>query len=200
MSRPKSDTVQVNLRLPRAHIARAEALAARMAPMGAISPTTAMRAALARGLDAYDVEAGVLSDEPRWPPGPRHPEEPLSSHRSQPMNTASDTTKHANLALALAGILGVRLSTPAQTEAPEVDESGRPKCPSTNFRVPLDGDETMFGKLADGMVSQLVRDGIGGTLDDVGIRSGSPLAACGVFIRDVRASHLILTAWAQPQA
>lgn len=195
MSRPKSDTVQVNLRLPRAHIARAEALAARMAPMGAISPTTAMRAALARGLDAYDVEAGVLSDEPRWPPGPRQ-EEPL---RSKPMNTGSDTTKHANRALTLAGILGVRLSAPAQVEAPEVNENGRPKCPSTNFRVPLDADDTMLGRLADGMVVQLVRGGIGGTIDDTGVRSGSPIAACGVYVREERDTHLVLTAWARPQ-
>ncbi len=57
MPRPPSDSVQVAIRIPRAWVAQADALAKRLSRPGLeLSRTDAFRAALAKGFEALEAE------------------------------------------------------------------------------------------------------------------------------------------------
>lgn len=54
MGRPMKDTEQVAFRVPREWLTKADALAAKLAPVGVLSRTDALRAAIAKGFEAYE--------------------------------------------------------------------------------------------------------------------------------------------------
>jgi len=56
MSRPAKDTEQITLRVPKEWLDKADALAKRMEPGGAIGRTDAFRAAVAKGFEAFERE------------------------------------------------------------------------------------------------------------------------------------------------
>jgi hypothetical protein len=61
--RPKTDTLQLAVRIPRAWLARLDALVPKIAQAGVqTTRTDAIRAALAKGLDALEAQ---LPDEPK---------------------------------------------------------------------------------------------------------------------------------------
>jgi hypothetical protein len=70
MPRPKTDTLQLAVRIPRAWLARLDALIPKIAQAGVqTTRTDAIRAALARGLDALEEQFGEPPPQPT--PKPR---------------------------------------------------------------------------------------------------------------------------------
>jgi len=55
--RPPKDTEQVTFRVPREWLTKADALAAKLAPVGVLSRTDALRAAIAKGFEAYEMQS-----------------------------------------------------------------------------------------------------------------------------------------------